>query len=55
MTFPMQYQPRQDVGAICVTSQEELDALIASGWPDAAFTPEVKEEKKPKRDKPAAE
>ena len=40
MTFPQWYQPRNDVGAILVTSQEELDALIASGWPDAAFTKE---------------
>ena len=32
--FPQWYQPRTDVGAILVTSQAELDALIASGWPD---------------------
>ena len=35
MDFPHWHQPRRDVGAILVTSQAELDALIASGWPDA--------------------
>lgn len=34
MDFPSWYQPRRDVGAILVTSQIELDALIESGWPD---------------------
>lgn len=34
MHFPQWYQPRRDVGAILVTSQAELDDLIASGWPD---------------------
>lgn len=35
MDFPRWYQPRRDVGAILVNNQAELDALIASGWPDA--------------------
>jgi hypothetical protein len=34
MDFPHWFQPRRDVGAILVASQAELDALIASGWPD---------------------
>ena len=43
--FPMTYQPRLDVGGITVSSQDELDALIKSGWPDSAFTkPQMSDE-----------
>lgn len=42
MTFPKWHQPNPSVGAILVTSQEELDAL--GNWPDYPNSGPVGEE-----------
>ena len=34
MDFPHWFKPRHDVAGILCTSQEDVDALIAMGWPD---------------------
>jgi hypothetical protein len=36
--FPKFYQPDPNVGAVLVHSQDEMDALVAAGWPSK--TPE---------------